>query len=87
VVWVIAVFQLISLLLTGQINQNLLPFGQGLSTFLYQVLRFLTFNTEEKPFPFSEWPGTKTPATQPEGTAESQESTPPNLEIPPKSED
>lgn len=44
------------LLLTGQLNEHLLDFGQKLSTYTYQVVRYLTFNSDEKPFPFGEWP-------------------------------
>ncbi|OQW90864.1 MAG: hypothetical protein BWK79_18530 [Beggiatoa sp. IS2] len=44
------------LLFTGQLNEYLLDFGQKLSTYTYQIVRYLTFNSDEKPFPFSEWP-------------------------------
>jgi hypothetical protein len=31
--------------------------GQALATYTYQIIRYLTFNTEERPFPFdSDWP-------------------------------
>jgi Domain of unknown function (DUF4389) len=53
----VAVFQFVVALITGKPNVNLTSFGEGLSRFIYQVARFLTFNTEEKPFPFSPWPG------------------------------
>lgn len=57
----VAVFQFVVVLITGKQNGNLTAFGDGLSRFVYQIARFLTFNTEDKPFPFSEWPGA-TPA-------------------------
>lgn len=53
----VAVFQFVVVLITGKQNSNLTAFGEGLSRFIYQIARFLTFNTEDKPFPFSEWPG------------------------------
>ena len=53
----VAVFQFVIVLITGKQNGNLTEFGEGLSRFIYQIARFLTFNTEDKPFPFSEWPG------------------------------
>ena len=37
-------------------NQPLLNFGAQLSTFVYQIYHYLTFNTEQRPFPFSDWP-------------------------------
>ena len=42
-------------LFTGQINDSLKHFGQQLSTYVYQIFRFQTFNSEYKPFPFDEW--------------------------------
>ena len=43
-------------LLTGKYNQNLLSFGASLNRFLYDVLLFMTFNSDERPFPFRPWP-------------------------------
>ena len=51
-----ALFQLLAVLFTGSANLNLLRFGQNLSRYHYQIARFVTFNTEERPFPFSDWP-------------------------------
>jgi len=52
----IAVFQFISLLFTEKPNAQLVKFGQGLNTYLYQINQFLTVNSERYPFPFSTWP-------------------------------
>ena len=49
-------FQFLSILFGGHANAALLRFGQNLSTYVYQILRFQTFNTETRPFPFSSWP-------------------------------
>ena len=43
-------------LITNEKNPRLLRFGHELSTFIYSVFLFLTFNSEEKPFPFAPWP-------------------------------
>ena len=43
-------------LVTGEGNDKLRDFGSSLSQYIYQILRFLTYNTEDKPFPFSDWP-------------------------------
>ena len=53
----VAVFQFVVVLITGKANGNLTAFGEGLARFVYQIARFLTFNSEDKPFPFSQWPG------------------------------
>jgi hypothetical protein len=52
----VVIFQFGSLLLTGKLNERLLPFGQSLSILIHQIFNFLTFNSEEKPFPFGNWP-------------------------------
>jgi hypothetical protein len=57
IIWAIAVIQVILTFAMGAPNQNLLRLGGGLSAFLYHILRFLTYTTEEKPYPFTPWPG------------------------------
>ncbi len=52
----VILFQFGFMLLTGKLNENLLTFSQGLCTYTYQILRYLTYNTDQKPFPFSKWP-------------------------------
>lgn len=46
------------LLITGEKNQRLLKFGAELSSYIYAVFLFLSFNSDDKPFPFTEWPAT-----------------------------
>ena len=52
----VVVFQFFAILFTGRANEPLLRFGTNLSTYVYQILKFLTFNAEQQPFPFSDWP-------------------------------
>ncbi len=54
-VTVIAI-QFLWVLFSGSKNSPLLSFGSQLSTFIYQIYRYLSFNTEKRPFPFDEWP-------------------------------
>lgn len=57
VVGVVVVMQFFWVLLTGRTNIKLQLFGKALSSYTYQILLYLTFNTEERPFPFDkEWP-------------------------------
>ena len=56
IVTLVAVFQFITLLFKGQTNEAVIPFGQNLSTYLYQITLFLTFKTDEMPFPFLDFP-------------------------------
>lgn len=57
VMWAVAFFQFFFLLITGQGNEHLLRLGQGLASYLYQIVRYVTLNSDEKPFPFAPWPG------------------------------
>ena len=52
----VVLIQFLWLLLTAETNEQLLKFGQGLATYSYQIVMYLTFNTEERPFPFTDWP-------------------------------
>lgn len=56
VVWVVAALQFLLVLVTGNDNNNLRDLGQGASKWTYQAFLFVTFNSDEKPFPFSDWP-------------------------------
>lgn len=68
VVTAVVIFQFVSKVITGGVNERLLAFGQHLSTYIYQTMLFFTFNSEEKPFPFRPWPQGSTPATNPAET-------------------
>ncbi len=50
--------QLCVRLLTGSPQPELLKLGAQLTRYGYQIYRYLTFNSEYKPFPFSDWPQT-----------------------------
>ncbi|MDH3218702.1 MAG: DUF4389 domain-containing protein [Gammaproteobacteria bacterium] len=52
----IILFQFLLKLFTGETNERLLKLGQGISTYIYQTLQFLTFNSEYHPYPFGAWP-------------------------------
>lgn len=53
---IIAVFQFIYALFTNQPNENLLKFSSGLCEYFWHIMQYLTYETEEKPFPFGKWP-------------------------------
>ena len=53
---VLVIFQFLVILLTGQANEPLLKLGNNLSTYVYQILQFVTFNSEDHAFPFAAWP-------------------------------
>lgn len=56
VIAVVVLFQFFSVLFTGNTNSQLLTLGQNLSSYIYQITLFLTFNSEWRPFPFGDWP-------------------------------
>lgn len=60
IILALACIQAIVGFITGSPNVRLLNFSDSLSHFIYQCMQFLTYNTEEKPFPFSDWPGEPT---------------------------
>ena len=62
---VIAVFQFGHALFTGRPNDNATSFGYSVGRYIFDITRFVTFNTDEKPFPFSPWPQNTAVRTDP----------------------
>ena len=62
VLGVVILFQFLLKLFTGETNDRLLKLGQGLSTYVYQCLQYLSFNTEYQPYPFGAWPKGESPS-------------------------
>ena len=56
----VAVFQFGATLLTGRRNQRLLDFGAQLGRYMYQILQYVTFNSDDRPYPFDSWPNAGT---------------------------
>jgi len=56
VLYAVIVFQFLLKLFTAETNERLLKLGQGLATYIYQILQFLSFNSEYQPYPFGAWP-------------------------------
>lgn len=59
VMFAVVVLQFACVLFTRDTNANLLQLGQSLSSYQYQIMRFLTYNSEEQPFPMGDWPSDK----------------------------
>jgi len=68
VVWwlcgVVIVAQFLFSIITGKDNKKLRGFGSSASFFIQSALNYLTYNSEVKPFPFTDWPE---PQLYPEG--------------------
>jgi hypothetical protein len=52
----VIIFQFIHKLITGETNERLLKLGQSIATYAYQVVQYLTFNSEYHPYPLGAWP-------------------------------
>ena len=56
VMWILVIVQFLFSLIAGADNINLRQFGHSLSIYIFHTLKFLTYASEEKPFPFADWP-------------------------------
>lgn len=52
----VALLQFVLMLVKAKPNQKLLELGQGTAKWAFQAFLFLTYNSDEKPFPFADWP-------------------------------
>jgi len=52
---VLIFIQVLFALVTGSDNKNLRKFSADLAKYINQVILFLTYNDERKPFPFAAW--------------------------------
>jgi hypothetical protein len=56
---IMSILQFISSIIYESPNKKLLTFGNSLSTYAYDIIQYLTYNTERKPYPFDSWPVNK----------------------------
>lgn len=56
VMFIVTLIQFVMMLLNDKPNARLISFGRSLGCYLQQIVNFLTFATEEIPFPFNDWP-------------------------------
>lgn len=55
----IATLQFLAKLFSGKVLDGLLSFGINLATYLGQIAQYLSYTSNEKPFPFSDFPAQK----------------------------
>ena len=54
---IVVVLGFLWVLFTGEVNRQLRQAGQGIAAYIYEIIRYLTFNTDDRPFPFGQdWP-------------------------------
>lgn len=56
ILFVVAITQFIYTWLSGEPNEKILDFTEGLSEYAKQLVSYVGFNTDEKPWPFGDWP-------------------------------
>ncbi|MEN1833960.1 DUF4389 domain-containing protein [Pseudomonas lijiangensis] len=57
----VVLVQLVYRLIYGAPSGSLMNFGDSLSQFLAQIGRFGTFHSDQKPWPFADWPTPRAP--------------------------
>lgn len=57
--YIIAIIQFIWVLVNDERNQQLADFGAALSEWMAQDAKYLSFASDDKPFPWASWPDTK----------------------------
>ena len=58
----VVVLQFLWVLFTGEPNKHLYSISQWLASYTYQMMIYLAFNTDERPFPFDSPAATTAPA-------------------------
>jgi hypothetical protein len=56
IIQVTVLFQYVYLLITKDYSKPLRAFSDRLAAYAYKVIRYLTLNENQRPFPFSEFP-------------------------------
>lgn len=59
IIWLVVIFQFIMKVITAKLQPNVMNFSGGLTRYAFQILQYVTFQSEERPWPFSPWPGDK----------------------------
>ncbi|MEE3003689.1 MAG: DUF4389 domain-containing protein [Pseudomonadota bacterium] len=56
IIIIITILQFVHVFVKSEKQPYLLDIGHSLAQYSYEIISFLTFNSEEIPFPFSSWP-------------------------------
>lgn len=60
----VVLLQLVLRLINGAPSRALMEFGDSLSQYLAQIGRFASFHSDEKPWPFADWPAAREPQVE-----------------------
>ena len=64
IVVVVVVVQFVTKLFTGDVHERLQAFGDSVALYIAEIIRYLTFHTEDVPFPFGDWPKGQAPKSK-----------------------
>ena len=56
---IVMLIQMVLTLFSGEPSNSVKVFGKSLGIYLQQISEFLSYASDEKPFPFSDWPEVK----------------------------
>ena len=56
IIWLVVIFQFLMKVIMGTLNPNVMNFSGGLTRYAFQILQYVTFQSEERPWPFGPWP-------------------------------
>ena len=56
VIGIVAIVQFLHILLTEEYQEDLLRFSRSLTRYVSQIVGYLTWVSNTKPFPFTDWP-------------------------------
>lgn len=56
IVFIVVVAQFLYSWIGGNLNEKLLSFSASLSEYVRQLIAYISFNSDEKPWPMGEWP-------------------------------
>ena len=56
IIVVVVIVQFITKLFTRDVHERLQEFGDSIAQYIAELVRYLTFHSEDLPFPFGEWP-------------------------------
>ena len=63
VVIIITVVQFLHQLFIGEPHADLTVFGRNLAAYIAQIANYLFWSSDDKPFPFSDWPSVRSKAS------------------------
>jgi Domain of unknown function (DUF4389) len=56
ILFFVVIFQFLLVLFTSKNNPRLQKLGQSIATYVYQIIQYLTFNSNYHVYPFGAWP-------------------------------